>query len=374
MFVKSILSLLALSVLSIAGCGGHVTSAVATEPSAKQVKLAAKGTPSFTLWWSEYPSWSKFGVADKLGLINGKKGVLGPIEQKYNVDIVLKQADYEPCITAFGNGQAEGVCITNMDILSPCLSRPSVAILPTSTSYGADAIIVNNDIKSIADLKGKHVYGLEKSVSEYLFARVLAQAGMKEGDVNFKQQDPGAAAQAMQTGQKGYDAIVVWEPFVMQTLKTRKGSVHVLADSTKIKGEIIDMVVVGADTLAKPGGEDFAHAIIATCYEVDKWLADVKTSDKAHVELGKKFSNLDADQMREVLKRCRLFSTADQGMSVFTDPKLPDVMKQVVDFSVDRKIVEKAPVISYSVGNKPSPVQANLIFTPRFMSGYDGKK
>jgi hypothetical protein len=53
------------------------------------------------LAWSEYPSWSVFGVADKEGLLDGKEGAQGSIEKKWNVDIVLNYAEYDPCLTMY---------------------------------------------------------------------------------------------------------------------------------------------------------------------------------------------------------------------------------------------------------------------------------
>jgi NitT/TauT family transport system substrate-binding protein len=376
----------AASLLAFVGCqGGDSAAPGGVSGSAKPTVAQAKGdTPSFTLWWSEYPSWSAFGVADKLGFVNGKKGVLGPIEQKWGVDIVLKQADYDPCIQAFGGGQADAVCITNMDVLSPSLGRNATAICPTSTSFGADALIVTQGVKSVEDLRGKKVYGLEKSVSQYLTVSVLTQGRMKESDITFSQMDPGAAAQAMQGKQNGFDAIVVWEPYLTQTLAKRK-DVHVLADSTKIKGEIVDMIVVGNDVLKKPGGKDFAHAVIEAYYEVNKWLADPKTSDTTHVALGEKFSNLNAEEMKAVLTRCKFFGTPDKGMATFTDPSFPDIMKRVVTFSKDHGMVTQDPSISYTGGGGLTPPlkapkvgavepQHNLTFDPSYMSTLSDKK
>lgn len=79
--------------------------------------------PSFSLAWSEYPSWSVFGVAHMQKLIDGAAGKQGPIEKKWNVDIVLKEAEYDPCLTMYGAGQADAVCITDMDVLNPATSR-----------------------------------------------------------------------------------------------------------------------------------------------------------------------------------------------------------------------------------------------------------
>ena len=94
-------------------------------------------------------------MADANGIINGKKGELGPVEKKWGVDIELKEAEYDPCLSMYGAGQCDAVCITNMDILSPAVGRPGVMVLPTSTSFGADACLVTDDIKSVEDLKGK---------------------------------------------------------------------------------------------------------------------------------------------------------------------------------------------------------------------------
>src|SRR5215211_2116137 len=110
---------------------------------------AFAAAPSFSLAWSEYPSWSVFGVAHAEKLIDGAQGRQGPIEKKWNVDIVLKEAEYDPCLTKYGAAQCDAVCITTLDALNPSLTRPSVVILPTSTSAGADALIVPNTITDI---------------------------------------------------------------------------------------------------------------------------------------------------------------------------------------------------------------------------------
>jgi NitT/TauT family transport system substrate-binding protein len=157
-------------------------------------------------------------------------------------------------------------------VLNPALSRKSVAVLPTSTSNGADACIVVG-IDSIEDLRGQPVYGLDSSVSEYAFVRGLELAGEKEEDHQFTNMDPAAAAQAMQTGSEDHTAIMVWNPFVLQTLKVRDDA-KVLFDSSTIPGEIVDMVVVAEDALSKPGGKAFACAIIDAYYEMNRRLAD----------------------------------------------------------------------------------------------------
>jgi NitT/TauT family transport system substrate-binding protein len=320
--------------------------------------------PSFSLAWSEYPSWSTFGVADGDKLIDGRAGEMGPIEKKWNVDIVLKQAEYDPCLTLYGSGQCDAVCITEMDALNPSLGRPSVVVLPTSTSHGADACLVPNTITDVKQLKGKKVFGLAKSVSEYCFVRNLELLGEKEEDYRFSNMDPGAAATAMQQKQKDIEAIVVWNPFILQTLSMRP-DVKVLFDSTKIPNEIIDTVVIAQSSLDKPGGSDFACAVIETFYEVNKRMANPATRDATLVALGEKFSHLDLAAMKKVVEQTKFYGTPQEAQALLTGPELPVIMKKVIDFCVSHAIVPSAPTVAY--GSKSEGGNAVLRFDPTYL-------
>ena len=298
---------------------------------------ALAAAPAFSLAWSEYPSWSVFGVAHAFKLIDGRPGVQGPIEKKWNVDIVLKEAEYDPCISMYGAGQCDAACLTSMDALNPALSRASVVILPTSTSRGADALLVSSQIPGIKALRGKKVYGLAKSVSEYCFVRNLELLGEKESDYNFSNMDPGAAAMAMQQKQKGIDAIVVWNPFVMETLGKRK-DVRVLFDSSTIPNEILDSVVMAQSSLDKPGGADFACAVIEAYYAVNKRMADPATRDDTLLALGEKFSHLGVSAMKKVVQQTQFFGTPKEGLAVLTGADLPGITKRVTAFCASHAI------------------------------------
>lgn len=319
--------------------------------------------PSFTLAWSEYPSWSVFGVADEQGLIDGKEGAMGSIEEKWNVDIILNLADYDTCIGQYGTNEADAVCITNMDIVAPSTSRPAVAILPTSTSAGADACIVVG-IDSIDALKGKATHGLEKSVSQYCFERVLEVNGQQPNEFPFQNMDPAAAATAMQTAQAEVQSIMVWNPFVMQTLADRKDA-KVLFDSTSIQEEIIDMVVVGKDSLAKPGGQRFAYALLETFYAVNQLIDSSDTRDETLVALGAKFSKLGLEDMKKVVTQTQFYKSPAQAMALLEDGSKfrTTTMPAVADFLVSHEMVSEKP--SFGFGD----VEAKLNFDSRFLLG-----
>jgi len=357
----------------------------------------ASSPPSFTLAWSEYPSWSILDVASSRGIIDGRQGFMGPVEKKHNVDIVLKFMDYDPCIQSYSSNDVDAVCITNTDILSPALGRKSVAILPTSTSYGGDALIVPNNVSSVQDLKGQTVYGLSASVSQVVFAGILEANNMKDSDVVFSNMDPSAAAQAVQNNDAKVKNIIVWNPFVLETLRKRK-DVRVLEDSRAIPFQVIDMVVVGEDVLNKTGGERFAAAICETFYEINKSLnsADQSIRDETLIAIGEKFSNLGIADMRKVVQQTRFFGSPESGVALFegkpliaqgdtilvdgknvssavvpvlasnTKPTtLPDIMKTVVDRCTRLGILTKPVTVSYNAD--PNNDKSNVRFDSRFM-------
>ncbi len=348
----------ALAACLMAGCNSGTT------PSTTGATDAGGGDAtagSFTLTWSEYPSWSVYGVAEEMGLIDAAEGKQGTLEEKWKVDVVLKQLDYDGCLAAYGNSTCDAVCITNMDILAPAIARGSVAILPTSTSAGADACIVTG-IDSVEGLKGKDSYGLEKSVSQYMFERALEELGQNPADFPFKQMDPGMAAQAMQTNQENISSIVVWNPFVIQTLRARGDDAKVLFDSTKIPEEIVDMVVVGQDSLDKPGGKAFAACITEAFYAVNKAIADAATSDDTLVTLGKKFGDLELADMKIIVEQTKFYATPADGSALFERADFQStIMPRVVDFCASHDIIDAKPTISYGADD------AQLKFDTSFM-------
>jgi NitT/TauT family transport system substrate-binding protein len=162
---------------------------------------------------------------------------------------------------------------------------------------------------------------------------------------------------AMQQRQEGYEAIAVWNPFVLETLKKRD-DVKVLFDSTTIPGEIVDMIVVSQDALDRPGGDRFASVILDTFYAINGRMADPATADETLVALGEKFSNLDLESMKTVVKQTEFYATAVEAVALFEGEQLPAVMKTVTAFCESHEIVEKAPVVGF--GSKESAPDADF--------------
>jgi NitT/TauT family transport system substrate-binding protein len=353
---------------SLAGCGDNKGTSPQAGPKGGLSGQAS--APAFTLAWSEYPSWSVFGVASELGLIDGRKGHMGALEKKWGVDIVLELLEYDPCIQLYASGKCDAVCATNIDILAPAATRTSVAIMPTSTSVGADACLVVFDVadkkKALEELKKVKVFGLAKSVSEYAFDRNLELLGEDPKKYQFTDEPPNTAALAMQSRKEDHKAIMVWNPFVLQVLKDNKDARR-LFDSSTIPEEIIDMVVVGADSLKKERGPEFASCVLDVYYEMNKALQDPDQAkaDKVLIKLGEKFSKLGLEDMRICVKETRFYKSPDEGLKLFTGDKLPNVMKTVSQFCVTKDMVKTAP--KYAFGPPKTGEDVQLRFDPSYM-------
>lgn len=367
--MKRLLLGVALSIATVAflGCNNSNSNNAGNSSSTSTGSSGGAANESFSLAWSEYPSWSVFGVAGKVGLIDPAKGKMGTLEEKWKVDIELQALDYDGCLTAYSSGTTDAVCITNMDILSPSLGRTSVAIMPTSTSDGADACIVTGGITSVDDLEGKESRGLEASVSQYLFERGLEIRGKDPKAFPFKQMDPQAAAQAMQTKQDNVQSIVVWNPFVIQTKAALGNDAIVLFDSTEIPEEIVDMVVVGEDSLKKPGGDAFAMCVIDAFYEVNRMLADTAKGDETLLMLGKEgFSEMSLADMKTIVEQTKFYKTPDEGIGIFSREDFQKtLMPRVVDFCASHGLIETKPTIDYASGGS-----GQLRFDTSFMTKY----
>jgi ABC-type nitrate/sulfonate/bicarbonate transport system substrate-binding protein len=240
-------------------------------------------------------------------------------------------------------------------------------VLPTSTSNGADACIVVG-INDIEELKNHKVYGLGSSVSEYCFNRNLELQGKNPADYQFTDKMPEEAASAMQTSPEDTKAIMVWNPFVLDTLRKVDGSKRMF-DSSTIKGEIVDMVVVAKASLDKEGGENFACAVIDAFYQVSDMIENAESRDETLVLLAEKFApDLKVDDMVQIVKETEFYKTPDLGRALYTSDEFKGTMDKVLKFCTDGQMVDRAPTLVYGTGD------GDLRFDPTFMQKVQEKK
>jgi NitT/TauT family transport system substrate-binding protein len=90
---------------------------------------------------------------------------------------------------------------------------PTKQIFQLDKSYGADGMVVKNDIAAIRDLKGKTVAASAPGTAPYFtLAWFLKKNGLSVKDVRVVNLEPGPAAQAFLAGQN--DAAMTYEPYL----------------------------------------------------------------------------------------------------------------------------------------------------------------
>jgi NitT/TauT family transport system substrate-binding protein len=237
--------------------------------------------PSFTVAWSIYVGWDPYQYMAKSGLLR-KWG------DKYGVTIKVQRFDYAPSIDAFTSKNVDACAMTNMEALDlPAASGiDTTAIIIGDYSNGNDAVMAR-DGNTLKTLPGKKVLLVQKTVSEYLLERALVLNNLAAESRKLKlvnTSDSSIVAAFMNDNSQS--AVVTWKPLVTQLQKVK--GVTTLFDSSKIPGEILDLMVVRSEVLNRPdgSGQKFAKALTGAWYEMmsqmsaagsDKVLAAIAT-------------------------------------------------------------------------------------------------
>lgn len=219
--------------------------------------------PSFTVGWSIYVGWDPYQYMAKTGLLR-KWGA------KYGVEIKAQRFDYAPSIDAFTSKSVDACAMTNMEALDlPAASGvDTTAIIIGDYSNGNDALITRG-AKTVHDLAGKKVMLVEKTVSEYLLERAFV---LNHDDADLHKiklvntSDSSIVAAFMNDSSEA--GVVTWKPLVSQLQAVK--SYTTIFDSSKIPGEILDLLVIRTEVLNRPdgSGKRFAKAITGAWYEM----------------------------------------------------------------------------------------------------------
>jgi NitT/TauT family transport system substrate-binding protein len=165
----------------------------------------------------------------------------------------LKEADFRlvefsnnsDVSRAFRNGTLEAACLTLDEALYTVQDGMDPVILVVlDESNGADALLARPEIKDLAGLRGKRVAVEVSAVGAYMLTRSLQQAGLTVKDVTPVYVPVDKHLSAYQDGLA--DAVVTFEPIRARLLAL--GAVE-LFNSSKIPGEIVDVLVVRRDYL-----------------------------------------------------------------------------------------------------------------------------
>jgi NitT/TauT family transport system substrate-binding protein len=286
---------------------------------------AVAATPTFTVGWSVYAGWNPY-------FYMAKSGILKKWADKYGIVIKVQRFDYAASLDAFVGKNIDACTMTNMEALDmpAAAGVDSTAIIVGDYSNGNDAVLARNNL-TLAQLPGKHIMLVQKTVSEYLLERAMDMNGLAAQIpqlrlTNTSDSDLVGAFLGNQSNQ----VAVTWKPLVSQIL-AQGGNVKPLFDSSKIPGEILDLLVVRTDILARPDGSGikFAKAISGAWYETVAQLA----SGNAQAISGSAAASGDSvPSYKEQLKTTYLFATPKSAEDFSESPAIKQKMDLVRQF------------------------------------------
>ncbi len=282
----------------------------------------AEKKKTFNIAWTIYAGWMPWKYADESGIM--KKWA-----DKYGIKVnIIQMNDYVESINQYSAGQFDGVTATNMDALSiPAAGGvDTTALIVGDYSNGNDGLVMKgtDDLKQI---KGQKVHLVELSVSHYLLAKALDSVGLSEKDVKVVNTSDADIVAAFSTAD--VRNVVTWNPLLQEVASAPDA--HLVFDSTRVPGHIMDLLIVNSATLAD--NPAFGKAVTGAWYEVMAIMAsDTPKGAELRAQLGAA-SGTDQAGYEAQLKGMHMFYTPAEAVSFISSPQAYEAMDSVRKFS-----------------------------------------
>ncbi|MCY1080198.1 ABC transporter substrate-binding protein [Archangium lansingense] len=143
-------------------------------------------------------------------------------------------------LRAFRNGAIDAMSATIEEVLSlEQLGHDPRVVLVLDASHGADCLMARPEVESLSALAGRRIGSEESLLGMYILTRVVEHAGLKREDVKLEFVPLETQVAAWQRGE--LDAVVTFEPYCQRLADV---GARRLFDSTRLPGEIVDVLVV----------------------------------------------------------------------------------------------------------------------------------
>lgn len=198
--IVSIIALLFITVLGVAGCGTVSINGSTTQQTAlkNKVRMGIVPLPFYSHMWIAY-----------------KKGFLAENLKQVNTELIWKPISLGPVVNeAFAAGEIDLGVMGAFPAFVGKSAGTDFKIVSAMNIERAHAVLVNpnKNINSISDLKGKKVATTKNTSGYQLLITLLKQNNMNLQDVHFINMSMADLGTALSKGD--IDAGVVWEPMV----------------------------------------------------------------------------------------------------------------------------------------------------------------
>ena len=332
---------------------------------------AAAEKKNFKVAWSIYVGWMPWDYANQ-------SGILKKWADKYGITIQLTQInDYVESINQYTAGGFDACSMTDMDALTiPAAGGvDSTALIVGDFSNGNDGVVLKGKGKTLADIKGQSINLVQLSVSHYLLVRGLDTVGLRERDVKVINTSDADIVGAFAA--PGTTATVTWKPQLAQIV-AMPNTTEVF-DSSRIPGEIIDLMVVNSAALkANP---DFGKALVGAWYETMAVMFGKDPRTAAALAAMAKASGTTVPGFDSQLATTKMFNAPADAVAFTSSPNLIKTMDLVRTFSFNHGLLGQGARSPDVVGIEftggktlGNPKNLKLHFDPTYMQlAADGK-
>ncbi|WP_233851228.1 putative urea ABC transporter substrate-binding protein [Paraburkholderia sp. HD33-4] len=300
----------------------------------------AAGRNDFKVCWTIYAGWMPWGEAKT-------QGIVSKWAKKYGINVdVVQLNDYVESINQYTAGKFDGCAMTNMDALTiPATGGvDSTALIVSDYSNGNDGVLMKGKGKQIADLKGQQVNLVQFSVSHYLLARALESAHLSERDLKVVNTSDADISGAFAT--PTVHNAVTWNP-MLADLKSQP-NVSEVFDSSKIPGEIMDMMVVNTKTLQQ--NPALGKALTGAWFEMVALMHTDSAASTTALTAMAKASGTDLANFKGQLSTTALFYSPQAALDFVTSADMPKIMTRVAKFSFDHGLLGQDAKSADAVG------------------------
>lgn len=206
---------------------------------------------------------------------------------------------------AFNAGQLDGGFFSSFEVIAPASLDVDIKLVSVvDNSVGADALLANNGITSLEELKGKSI-GLGMDTVSHIFLMLLVEEeGYSLSDFNLVDfSSPSSGASALLTG--NIDALATFEPFI-SSCQGADENIKVVADTAKYPTMINDCIAFSG-SIIKNRHDDVVKVMKAFYKAIDYWKAN---PDDANAKMCK-YLDCSAEDFADTMVKLDMISAAD---------------------------------------------------------------
>ncbi|MET0209035.1 MAG: ABC transporter substrate-binding protein [Burkholderiaceae bacterium] len=232
---------------------------------------------------------------------------------------------------AYRNQAIDGMVISLDELFGLAVEGfdPRIALV-VDVSHGADAVIGRAGMKTMRDLSGRSVAVEGGALGAFVLARALQLSGMQPGDVKVVHLESNEQPAAFEKGQ--VDAAVTFDPYRAQLLKAGGA---LLFDSTRIPGEIVDLIAVRKN-LIDERPQAMAALLSGWFAAIDHLRADPKDAAR---RMGVR-QQIGAEQFLESLRGLHIPSREENlAMIAGASPTLAETGQRLMQLMLDAKLL-----------------------------------